>query len=102
MRPSLRERRARTGGAKSTHRQERSNRGAASGNLMTFIMYGSIPFLVKRPCIDTAERRKVGEALDLHNGHIGKAATSLGMHGTTLQRKIRSLGIHLQRTALYH
>lgn len=59
----------------------------------------SAPVPTKR---DDAERRKVREALDLHNGHIGKTATSLGMHRTTLQRKIRSLGIHLQRTALYH
>lgn len=45
-----------------------------------------------------AERRRIADALEKHNGHIGNAAHYLGMHRTTLQRKIRSLGLRLHRT----
>lgn len=46
------------------------------------------------------ERQRITATLDKYNGHIGKAATDLGIHRTTLQRKIRSLGISLHRTAI--
>ncbi|SBV96922.1 putative Proprionate catabolism activator, Fis family [uncultured delta proteobacterium] len=46
------------------------------------------------------ERQRILDSLDKNNGHIGRAAASLGMHRTTLQRKIRALGINLHRTAV--
>ncbi|CAK7050353.1 MAG: Anaerobic nitric oxide reductase transcription regulator NorR [Desulfovibrio sp.] len=47
-----------------------------------------------------SERERVLSALEKHGGHIGKAASFLGIHRTTLQRKLRSMNIRLQRTAL--
>ena len=45
------------------------------------------------------ERQQIMTALALHDGHIGRTAVHLGMHRTTLQRKIRSLDIRMRRTA---
>lgn len=45
-----------------------------------------------------SERERIAAALEAQNGHIGRAAEQLGMHRTTLQRKLKSLGIRLQRT----
>jgi len=41
------------------------------------------------------EARYLLEALESHDWHRGRAAAALGMHRTTLQRKIRKLGITL-------
>lgn len=41
------------------------------------------------------EARFLLEALESHDWHRGRTAEALGMHRTTLQRKIRKLGIHM-------
>ena len=62
------------------------------------------PRLAALPCLapekDEPERQRIMASLCAHNGHIGKTATHLGMHRTTLQRKIRTLNILLRRTAV--
>ena len=42
-----------------------------------------------------AEARYLLQVLERHHGHRGKAARELGIHRTTLQRKIKKLGLHL-------
>ncbi|MCC8194522.1 MAG: sigma 54-interacting transcriptional regulator [Deltaproteobacteria bacterium] len=59
-----------------------------------------VPLTAPAASRDDSERQRLTAALDKHNGHIGKAAAFLGIHRTTLQRKIRSLGINLRRTAV--
>jgi transcriptional regulator with PAS, ATPase and Fis domain len=44
------------------------------------------------------EMRLIQEALELHHGHREAAARELGMHKTTLYRKIRRLGIVLPQS----
>ena len=46
------------------------------------------------------ERERIMAALEEHGGHQGRAAQSLGMHRTTLIRKMRAMNIRLHRTAL--
>jgi transcriptional regulator with PAS, ATPase and Fis domain len=48
---------------------------------------------------DESEKRQIITALGRQNGHIGRTAADLGIHRTTLQRKIHSLNIQLRKTA---
>ena len=50
------------------------------------------------PSPASPEREKIVAALERNNGHQGRAARELGIHRSTLQRKMRTLGIRLYRT----
>ncbi len=56
------------------------------------------PLLVPPKGRDASERGRIVAALEKHHGHQGMAARELGIHRSTLQRKMKSLGIQLART----
>jgi DNA-binding NtrC family response regulator len=43
--------------------------------------------------IEAAERQAILEALHAHGGNLTKAAEALGIHRSTLRRKMRELGV---------
>ena len=56
------------------------------------------PPVIAEPAVKNTERDRIIAVLEKHSGHQGLAATALGMHRSTLQRKMRALNIRLLRT----